>query len=324
MFCKCNECGKLLTEFDVNFTKNLKGSFDKKSCECANCLANTDYLSSMKKPNFFNYFSPYLYIALIIFFIRLIRLESIKFGDVFQAFLFILCGIGYIINVIRSIRDFKSLEDESYDSSCIRTTYDSSTNSFVTSSSTETVGDDHFGEKMLLFITYPFWGIFVYLYRIIKYHRDIDIACTKEIRAAYNKTIEETEKFILPNRWCYPNNIQEMFWIEEEKYEKTRQQIISKYKYLGEDQVKIQIKKLRKPAITLRSNKTTYRLLFSSAGNISLVVNKLGTKKVLFNNYAIYGEDEKYIVDLFDFVNENIESGKTISSIEYGIRTTYF
>lgn len=306
MFCKCNKCGKLLTEFDVNFTKNLKGSFDKKSCECANCLANTDYLSNMKKPNFFKYFSPYLAIALIVVFIIFVnRVGYIQYMGLCEMFLFPLCGIGYIIDVIRSIRDFKSLEDERYDSSCIRTTYDSSTNSFVTSSSTETVGDDHFGEKMLLFITYPFWGIFVYLYRIIKYHRDINIACTKEIRAAYNKTIEETEKFILPN------NIQKMFWLKEEKYKKSRQQIISKYKYLGEDQVKIQIKKLRKPAITLRSNKTIYRLLFN-VDNISLVVNKLGAKKkkVLFNNYAIYSEDEKYIVDLFDFVNENIESGK--------------
>ncbi len=316
MFYKCSKCGKFLTEFDINFTKNLKGSFDKKNCECANCLAKTDYLSNIKKPDFFIYFFPYLAIVFVVLFsifgIELVDVLGVGLVDVLFAIIYILCIIGYINCAVRSVRDFKSLKDESYDTSCIRTTYDSSTNSFVTSSSTKSVGDDHSSEKTLLFFTYPFWGIFVYLYRIIKYHRDLNKNYTKEVRLSYNKAIRETEKFILPNKFAYPHNIQEIFKLKMEKYEMLKQQKVSKYKYLGENQVKPQIKKLKKPTITLRSNQTVYRLLFN-IDNISFVVNKSGTKKVLYNNYTIYSEDEKHIIDLFDFVNENIENNKKLS-----------
>lgn len=313
MFYRCNKCGKFLTEFDINFTKNLNGSFDKKSCKCANCLAKTDYLSNIKKPNFFIYFSPYLIIVFIVLFIKVMIPYGITLGIILE-YSFTPFFVSCIICAIFAIRDFKSLKDESYDTSCIRTTYDSSSNSFVTSSSTTTVGDDHFGEKMLLFFTYPVWAIFVYLYRIIKYHRDLNKNYTKEVRLSYNKAIKETEKFILPNKFAYPHNIQQMFQLKMEKYEKLKQQIISKYKYLGENQVKvkIQIKKLKKPTITIRSNQTVYKLLFNM-DNISFVINKSGTKKVLFNNYAIYSEDKKHIIDLFDVVNENIENNKELS-----------
>lgn len=302
MFYKCNECEKNLTEFDINFTKNLKGSFNKKSCKCANCLAKTDYLSNIKKPDFFIYFFPYFSIFMLVWFYKKIVpiLPIIGAGSDMLVISIILPSIVcYITYDIRSIMDFKKLKDESYDRACMRTTYDASTHSLVTSSSTESVGDDHITEKMWLFVTYPVWGIFVYLYRIIKYYREIDKNYTKEIILAYNKTIKETEKFILPN------NIQNMFELKMKKYRELRQQIISKYEYLGEEQVQIQIKKLKLPTITIHSNQTVYRLLFN-CGNISFVVNKLGAKKVIFNNYTIYSEDEKYIIDLFDLVNENI------------------
>ncbi len=313
MSYNCSKCGKLLTEFDFNFTKNLKGSFNKKSYKCANCLAKTDYLSNIKKPNFFIYIFPYLAITFVALFIKFI--DNFTKEEIYNGLwtiLLIACVIGYITCAIRSIRDFKSLKDESYETSCIRTTYDSSTNSLVSSTTTEYVGDDHIIEKMWLFFIYPIWGIFVYLYRIIKYYRDINKNYTKEAVIAYNKTVKETEKFILPNKFCYPHNIEEMFEIERKKYKELRQKTISKYSYLGNEQVKNQIKKLKKPAINLRSNQTLYKVLFN-CGSISFVSNTSGVKKIIFNNYAIHNIDQKTLIDLFNFVNESLENDDNLS-----------
>ena len=302
MSYNCSKCGELLTEFDFNFTKNLKGSFNKKSCECANCLAKTDYLSNIKKPNFFIYIFPYLAITFVALFAKFV--DNFTKEEIYNglwAILIIACVIGYITCAIRSIRDFKSLEDESYETSCIRTTYDSSTNSLVSSTSTEYVGDDHITEKVCLFFIYPVWGIFVYMYRIIKYYYVKNKNFTREVLRAYNKTVKETEKFILPH------NIEEMFEIERKKYKELRQKTISKYSYLGNEQVKNQIKKLKKPTINLRSNQTVYKVLFNCR-SISFVTSTSGVKKVIFNNYAIKNIDQETLIDLFNLVNESLEN----------------
>ena len=296
MSYNCSKCGKLLTEFDFNFTKNLNGSFNKKSCECANCLARTDYLFHMKKPNFLIYILPYLAIAYSIWFFKEQRLDT----GLWLA-LFFISFIGYITCSILCVMGFESLKDESYETSCIRTTYDASTNSFVSSSGKEYVGDTHSSEQVFLFFIYPIWGIFVYMYRIIKYYYVKNKNFTREVLRAYNKTVKETEKFILPD------NIEKRFEMERGEYKELRQKTISKYGYLGNEQVKNQIKKLKKPAINLLSNQTVYKLLFN-CGKISFVSNTTGVKKIIFNNYAIHNIDQKTLIDLFNFLNESLEN----------------
>lgn len=317
MFYRCSKCGKLLTEFDVNFNNNLKGSVDAKNCKCANCLANIKLLKDIKKnkPRIINYIFPYISIFwfLIMIYAEPLGITNyINHDDIIFPCSFVAL-IGYIVCVIFCIKDY-NLTDESFEYNVLETSYNSS-GSLITTTKTEYGGDDKAGEKFMLFVFFPFWGLIRYVYLIVNFHRIKNKNFTVDVIGAYDKTIKETEEFILPNKFCYPHNIQEMFKIKMEKYKEARQQIISKYKYLENNQVKIQIKKLKKPTITLRSNQTVYRLLFI-LNDISFVVDDLGAKKIIFNNYTIYSDDKKYIIDLFDLVNKIIENNSDINYLK--------
>lgn len=312
MFYKCSECGKLLTEFDVNFNKNLKGTVDVKNCKCANCLANIKLLEDIKKnkPKIINYIFPYISIFWFLIMIcaeplgitNHIELEEILHIILPCSFISL---IGYIVCVIFCVKDY-NLTDESFEYKVLETSYNSS-GSLITTTKTEYGGDDKGGEKFMLFVSFPFWGLIRYIYLIVKFNRIKNKNLTEQVIDAYNKTIKETEKFILPNK--------AMLKIKMEKYEESKKQIISKYKHLENNQVEIKIKNLRRPTITLRSNQTVYRLLFI-LNNMSFVLSNLGVKKVILNNYTIYSEDKKYLIDLFDLVNKIIENDSEINYLK--------
>lgn len=331
----CSECFSPLTEFDVNFNKNLMGKFTPGKCKCATCLADVEYLRERKKPNSYPYFLAYAFMLVAICLARIgniffyqyeidIDLNNdfawalYDFAEIFLWTNVLAHAVAYIVCVFFCLLDFTSLEDESYSytSSKTKTTYDSATESFVTSPVTEYDGESHGLAKFLLFLVYPFWGIFVYIYRLVKYHKDINKRCTKEVISAYNKTEEETEKFIIPGKSCIDS------WYENRKkeYAVSIESIRSKYGYLGEEALEDKIKEIKEPTFEFdvcpnpNKVKLKYKLILIANVKHDDITNNdsemyLGTcsfikntenKKIIYRDYAVYIPDQKDVLELFD------------------------
>ena len=300
MIYKCSKCGKILTEFDVNFSKNLTGSFDEENHKCANCLGNINALKEMRKPSLLKYILPYLALLLYIFMANNKLLDKRNENYILYAILSIVCLIVYIGLICFCIYDFKNLRSESYEESYLKTTYDSSSDSLVTVSSTRTTGDDFSSEHILLFLSYPAWGIFVYIYRLIKFYVVRNKYFSRKLLRVYRKTLRTTEEFIIPieTKSTYQGKMN--------KYHELKGHIETKYAYLNNNTIiEEKIKKLKKPTINIQSTKQTYKLIFIN-GFYYFIKNST-TRKILLNNYAIYLTDEQEIENLFKMVDRYIE-----------------
>lgn len=329
MLYKCSNCGELLTEFDVNFAKNLYGTISETKCKCAKCTANIALLKKEKHFNFFKYLIPYFIVIYVVVFFKVLVLNEKIMNSTTESVLGIIllvnnitCIVMYIVYVVRCIKDFKGLEDESYERDCVRTTYDSSTNSLISSSSTETVGDDHGYEKFLLFLTYPFWGIFALIYRKVKSCKVIKNNFTKDILIAYDKTVKTTEKYIFPTHFCYPHTIAERFYIEEEKYAALKRDIRTKYSYLNEGVVQDKINGIKKPTIKIKSTQKNYDLVFIYEDKF-FVKNVFNEHKIVFNKYALYGINEGEALLLFNLAEKNITEGENTYYIKNFFKCSY-
>lgn len=309
---KCSKCGKKITEFDVNFSKNLFGKFDSENkCECAQCVANVNALQKPKKrkPKTIFYLLPYIIIVGIVLLSIFIKEYDRKIGMAFldlsgdnywivsiiaallQLFIIALIPTGYIWSIIIVLKDL-GVEDDSYEVDVYRTTYDSSSDSFTTTKGKDYAG----GSSWPLFagILYPVWGIFALIIKTIRCNapdrnsrKYIKNNFSKKVIRAYEKAKIETESIVISKKQC---NLKQK---QEYKYNERCNQIKNKYGYLNDkDIISKKIEKLPEPYVRLKSNKgTCYKWVDGDADNYVLL-DKRNNERI-YNGIFFYYTDDK-------------------------------
>lgn len=311
---KCSKCGKKITEFDVNFSKNLFGKFDSENkCECAQCVANVNGLEQPKKrkPKTIFYLLPYIIIGVIVLLSIFIKEYDHKivmafrdlFGDnywivsmiaaLLQLFVMALIPTGYIWSIIIVLKDLGVEYDEGYEVDVYRTTYDSSSDSFTTSKGTETYGGDNSG-AFFAGLVYPVWGIFALIIKTIRCNvpdrnsrKYIKNNFSKKVIRAYEKAKIETESIVISKKQC------DLKQKQEYKYNEKCNQIKNKYEYLNDnDIISKKIEKLPEPYVMLKSNKgTCYKWIDGDADNYVLL-DKRNNERIYNGKYFYYDDKE--------------------------------
>ncbi len=327
MFYRCSSCSKILTEFDANFTIKLKGSVNKEDCKCASCIVNNgklyghyweeDKMATLRnlkksKPSIFKYIISYVILLLAVYFANAATILDNNIENTLPAFLTLDLAmvvlnfliIVYIIFVANCVKDFHLVTYEGYEYEYYETKYNESSKAFETESKTGTRGGDNKGfEKFFLFLTFPVWGVFRYVYMYIKYRKITNVKFTKEMIGAYKEAIRTTEKFK-----SFDKTLEE-YNRELGKYNAAVDTIKSKYAYLDGDRyleaINKEIKKLKKPACsTIWSNNIhhgMYDLVCISKlsaenesgywQNVLFIVNGIGKKIIIpsiSKEYAVY------------------------------------
>lgn len=339
---KCSKCGKKITEFDVNFSKNLFGKFDSENkCECAQCVANVNALQKPKKrkPKTIFYLLPYIIIACVAFVVVLFiknpslidkvmpyvwivklfgenwfsMILSLLFGFVILFLLFLIPS-GYVLSIMKVMEDL-GVEDDSYEVDVYRTTYDSSSDSFTTTKGKDYAG----GSSWPLFagILYPVWGIFALIIKTIRCNapdrnsrKYIKNNFSKKVIRAYEKAKIETESIVISKKQC---NLKQK---QEYKYNERCNQIKNKYGYLNDkDIISKKIEKLPEPYVRLKSNKgTCYKWVDGDADNYVLL-DKRNNERIyngIFFYYTDDKDDAKNKTDnqkIADFINLSFDCG---------------
>ncbi len=358
MFYRCSSCNRVLTEFDVNFTKKLKGSLNEQKCQCARCIVNNgnidgyytfeDKMALLKnlkiiKPNIFKYLFPYPFLLFILIFSyselfgMADFIDKIMYSDYsyLVALGFLGIFVGYIVCVALCVKDFNLVGVEGSEYTYYETVYNEVSKSYESRTKTGYEGGDSRAfEKFLLFLSFPFWGIFRYLYLRIKFGKKVDKEFTKEMIGAYKEAVRSTEKFK-----SFDKTLEE-YDQELGKYNAAVDTIKSKYAYLDGDRyndaINKEIKKLKEPAYsTIESNDIhhgTYKLVCISDlsvnnergywSNVLFVVNGIGKKIIIpsiSKEYAAYITSKNKRKKIFNIAMNGLfdrEKGIIIDSIE--------
>lgn len=316
----CSECFSPLTEFDVNFNKNLTGKVTPEKCKCATCLTDVEHLRE-KKMKCVQYILAYVFmlvaiclgcIGYILFYkYRIDDLikndfvwELYNFAEMFFWANVLAHAVAYIVAVVFCLKG-EDFEETYSETSCIKTTYNSSTNSYVTTSSTTSESDDGCWDAIGKFLTYPFWGIF----KFVKCHKDINKRHTKEIVSAYNQAVKETKTYTMPQY----NDVKRWYENRQKEYTASIKNIRSKYGYLGEEVVENKIKEVKKPFFMILSS---YKLIFiahvrryNRTNDNPEAYSGLGecyffkstkNKQIIYRDYAVYIPKQEEVSYLFD------------------------
>ena len=254
---QCKKCNKPLTEFDVQFYKELYKTSSLKDCNCYQCTANDHLKTAINKHNFIKkrsylYIIPPALIILVLLFAFIIN----SFGSTPPLYAILGSGITsaafvvfWIAGAIIAIKEFNL----DYDSVVVGSHYvtTSNGNGSYTTKSVNDYSDDDSLAAFGLGITYIWWCFPYYIYRCIKYRRD----CPKEVRRAYKNASKCVPEIIIPKRYVekHKNNL--------DKWERKVKKISEKYSILGEKEVNSRIDKLVVPPFNIRIKGKKYLVL---------------------------------------------------------------
>lgn len=319
---KCSKCGKKITEFDVNFSKNLFGKFDSENkCECAQCVANVKALEKPKKTKRKSktifYLLPYIIIAGIVLVVLFMVKNASKMdidnffdlfgenewlpnvlmfvGGLFGLFLIFLIPSGYIYSIMKVMEYLGVENDDSYETIDVyKTTYDSSSGSFTTTKGTDYAGG---GLSWPFFagLVYPVWGIFALIIKLIRCNlpdrrtkQYIKKNFSKKVIKAYEKAKIETESIVISKKEC------DLKQKKENNYNEKCDQIKNKYGYLHDkDIISKKIEKLPKPYVTLKSNKGNCYNWIDGNNDNYVLLDKRNNERIYNGVYFYYTDDKE-------------------------------
>lgn len=289
---KCSKCGKKITEFDVNFSKNLFGKFDSENkCECAQCVANVNGLEQPKKrkPKTIFYLLPYIIIGVIVKLFSLLIAGETGLLDTILCLTILISLTPYIWSIIIVLKDLGVEYDEGYEVDVYRTTYNSSSDSFTTSKGKETYGGDNSG-AFFAGLVYPVWGIFALMINLNRYNKYIKNNFSKKVIRAYEKAKKETESIVISKKEC------DLTQKKKNNYNEKCNQIKNKYGYLHDTNIiSKKINKLQKPYLTLKSNKGTYYKWIDCRKNNYVLLDKRNNERIYNGKYFYYDDKNNAI-----------------------------
>lgn len=305
---KCTNCKSPLTEFDVEFFKNLRKTDSLKGAECYDCLINSKIQSAIhwrnhtKKYAFF-YLAPFITVLITIFFIIILeRLDHlIQYSTVISEFnpevlqslfmgLFLISNMGGAFVFIKdsgAFSDFISgprLTGQHYET---KLHYDG----LNWIGKTEKVNDYDFTgciTPFIVLITFTLWSSVFYIFSFIRYH----VVCPMRVKFAYaraKKSVDDaTVSFYAKIAYHIHNKI----------YGLRLTAVKEKYSYLGEKELQDKINKIKKKPIVTRiaGRKAIVQIIQNNQITVITKQNNEVVIKNIFDNSFVYDE----CVNLYD------------------------
>ncbi len=319
----CKQCKYPLTEFDVEFYKNIRKTDSLEDVQCINCLVNRKTQRAIFWKNhttkysffylFFVYFLiiciPMLILTVLIYYLNisnpilLFLMEIIKIiSNLLTPVYFLTCIAGAIL----VIKEF----DFNYDSHVVGSHYETTShydglNVISTTKKVKEYSPDDWGKAIFLGLTYQFWAIPFWIYNNkIRFH----LSCPAKVKSAYSKAKKSVDNATIGIKdfaAYYVNN-----YIYDWRIKSTK----NKYSYLRDEELEGKLDSIKKKYVITRiAGKKS--MIYEIGKQYTTVIQKKDNEIIIrniLNNFYVYNE--------WVTLDDTNVSAKTIKNIKRLLR----